>query len=116
MTMACATATMAVAALALAVALTATAAAPAVPAGVPVVVDAPAGAVAGLRRDGVDSFRGIRYGVAPVGPLRFEPSEPYSYAGRGINATRYAVVRCMPSHAVAGAWSPVGDLATSAAR
>jgi para-nitrobenzyl esterase len=38
--------------------------------------EAPAGRFRGLQRDGVATFRGIRYAQPPVGPLRFAPPLP----------------------------------------
>ncbi len=31
------------------------------------------GPVRGYRQDGLSIFKGVRYGAAPVGPLRFQP-------------------------------------------
>jgi para-nitrobenzyl esterase len=47
--------------------------------GIPVptpVVHTQAGAVQGLVEDGILAFKGIRYGAAPIGPLRFMPPAP----------------------------------------
>jgi len=44
-------------------------------------VDTPAGRLMGLRAGGVESFKGIPYAKAPVGPLRWrfpEPAEPWA--------------------------------------
>ena len=47
--------------------------------GIPVptpVVQTKAGAVQGLVEDGILAFKGIRYGAAPIGKLRFMPPQP----------------------------------------
>jgi len=44
--------------------------------GAPVKVEAPAGAVEGRARDGVEAFAGIRYVRAPIGDLRWRAPQP----------------------------------------
>ena len=46
------------------------------------IVTTTAGKVQGLKDRGISTFKGIRYGKAPVGPLRFMPPEkPHPWAG-----------------------------------
>ncbi|MFM2272038.1 MAG: hypothetical protein RL702_1103 [Pseudomonadota bacterium] len=40
------------------------------------VVEAPVGALRGVREDGIDRFLGIPYGAPPIGPLRWRPPQP----------------------------------------
>ncbi|HLZ84048.1 MAG TPA: carboxylesterase family protein, partial [Caulobacteraceae bacterium] len=48
---------------------------PGIPTPTPV-VETRAGRVQGLVMDGVCHFRGVRYGAAPIGPLRWAPPQP----------------------------------------
>ncbi|WP_395647712.1 carboxylesterase/lipase family protein [Terricaulis sp.] len=58
------------------------------------VVDAPAGAVRGLRIGGVDQFRAIPYAQPPLGQLRWRPPQPLP-RWSGVRAAEERGVACM---------------------
>jgi hypothetical protein len=53
------------------------------------IVTAPAGQFEGFEKDGVNAFRGIRYGVAPVGDKRWKAPEAEPPVAGLYNATLY---------------------------
>ncbi len=61
------------------------------PAGLPLapVVDAPAGPVQGLKFKGVYEYLGIPYAEPPVGPLRWQPPQPYPSWSQVREATQF---------------------------
>lgn len=61
----------------------------------------------GLRSARGDSFLGIRYAAAPVGPLRFRPPQPHVNQGL-VDATRFGFAPPQNIR-VAPAWAPQGD-------
>ncbi|KAF5361302.1 hypothetical protein D9758_010267 [Tetrapyrgos nigripes] len=55
----------------------------------PITVNITSGSWTGVDEDGVMSFKGVRFGEAPVGHLRFEPPVPFvSSATKASDATR----------------------------
>ncbi|MEN3359030.1 MAG: para-nitrobenzyl esterase [Mycobacteriales bacterium] len=72
------------------------------------VVRTDAGAVRGVRAGGVDSFLGLRYAAAPVGPLRWRPPRP-APAWSGVRpASRYGN-RCPATASTNGPRSETED-------
>lgn len=52
-------------------------------------VDTTGGKVLGLRDEGIHTFKGIPYGAAPVGPLRFMPPQKPEPSSGVVDALRY---------------------------
>lgn len=69
-------------------------AAAAAPAAAPPVVDAPAGAVRGLREGGAEVFRAIPYALPPVGERRWRPPRPMP-RWSGVRPAEQMGVACM---------------------
>ncbi|MBI1252364.1 MAG: carboxylesterase family protein [Alphaproteobacteria bacterium] len=53
------------------------------------IVETTSGPVRGLYDGGVAAFKGVRYGAAPVGPLRFKPPQPPARSQGVISAIDY---------------------------
>jgi para-nitrobenzyl esterase len=78
------------------------------------VVDTTSGRVQGLVNEGVQTFKGIRYGAPPVGPLRWMPPRPPEPASAVLDCSEYgAPAMQMASGTTA---SPVTDFGMQMSR
>jgi para-nitrobenzyl esterase len=68
----------------------------------PVLVPTALGQIRGVEHGGVQMFRGIRYGQAPVGPLRFRPPVPVAPWTDVLDATTFGPVSFQPYDASVG--------------
>jgi carboxylesterase type B len=89
-------------------ALTSRAAAGAATAAKAPVVHTDKGAIQGVAAAGVDSYLGVRYAKAPVGPLRWERPQPAT-AWRGVMPTTAYGNRCPQSPSTNGPLSLTED-------
>src|ERR1700752_3930105 len=75
-----------------------------------VTVSAPCGRLAGLRQEGVTSFKGIPFAKPPVGPLRWRAPEPIEPWAGVRDATRFGCIGVQaPSQIEAVMGAIVGD-------
>jgi para-nitrobenzyl esterase len=78
------------------------------------IIDTTSGPVRGLINDGVHTFKGIRYGAPPVGPLRWMPPQRPTPSNSILDCSDYAAPAMqMASGATA---SPAGDYGMLMAR